>query len=167
MITAATRLAAIEAAHAAKDAVFADPTSTLAERDAALRPCWRAQEPLAQHRERARKALAASKRNAQPQFKRGHVSRDAVIARDGLACHLCGSDVDPANWHLEHVIPIALGGTDCLANAAVAHPTCNLQKSDSWAGSLDAARLDSAYVAYRKAHGKAFSGPVRALAVSV
>lgn len=109
----------------------------------------------------AKKARLIAQRG--PKFTRGHVCKAQVIQRDGLACHLCGIDVDPRNWHLEHVIPLALGGTDCLDNAAVAHPSCNLAKSDSWAGSLNTDRFDAALVAYRKAHKKSYRGPIRSL----
>jgi 5-methylcytosine-specific restriction endonuclease McrA len=36
--------------------------------------------------------------------------------------------VDPANWHLDHVVPLSRGGEHSYANVQVAHPFCNLSK---------------------------------------
>jgi 5-methylcytosine-specific restriction endonuclease McrA len=35
-----------------------------------------------------------------------------------------------ATFHLEHVVPLAVGGNDDYDNLALACPTCNLRKSD-------------------------------------
>lgn len=149
----------IEAARSLRDELWANEMwAAYGEADQALHALYELRRKEQTRSAKARRAAAAL-----PKFTRGHVSKSAVIARDGLECHLCGVDVDPQDWHLEHVIPLALGGTDCLDNAAVAHPSCNLSKSDSWAGSLVHARWIAAHAAYRKAHKKSYRGPIRSL----
>jgi len=54
--------------------------------------------------------------------------RNMVWDRDYGRCYLCGCRVNPSDWHLEHMIPKTLGGTDDARNLAVACPGCNLQK---------------------------------------
>lgn len=51
-----------------------------------------------------------------------------VWKRDGGICHICQLPADPADWHLEHVIPLARGGEHSYANTAVSHPACNMRK---------------------------------------
>ena len=67
-------------------------------------------------------------------------TRQQIIDRDGLNCYLCTYPVDlEANcvvgqpgWelypHIDHVIPMALGGPDTLENVKIAHAKCNLYK---------------------------------------
>ena len=52
----------------------------------------------------------------------------ARVARDKPACHICGKDIDytlkspdPWSFVLDHVTPIAKGGSDALANKKAAH----------------------------------------------
>lgn len=54
--------------------------------------------------------------------------REAVIARDGLTCGLCGSDVEADDVHVDHIHPRLHGGTDDLDNLQVAHSFCNISK---------------------------------------
>lgn len=56
------------------------------------------------------------------------VYRAKVWQRDGGICGLCGEAADPADWHLDHVVPIARGGEHSYANVQVAHPGCNRKK---------------------------------------
>lgn len=56
-----------------------------------------------------------------------------LMLRDQQTCHICGQGVavdDP--WHVEHVVPKLRGrqggGSDDLANLALAHRSCNLSK---------------------------------------
>ena len=60
------------------------------------------------------------------------IKRIAVFERDNGICHICGLVVDKDNWHLDHVIPIAVGGEHSYVNVAVSHPKCNLQKGAGW-----------------------------------
>lgn len=67
---------------------------------------------------RARKAGVASD---------GH-RRSEVFERDGGICQLCGVELDPKNWHEDHVIPIVIGGSDMLDNVQATCPPCNMRK---------------------------------------
>lgn len=51
-----------------------------------------------------------------------------VWERGGGRCYLCGCPLDPAHWQIEHVIPVARGGPDVLANVMPAHRACNQAK---------------------------------------
>lgn len=55
--------------------------------------------------------------------------RSEILTRDGGICHICHKKVDPKNWHLDHLIPLAYGGTHTRLNVAVSHPRCNLRKN--------------------------------------
>lgn len=56
------------------------------------------------------------------------IDRAVVWERDAGRCHICGRKADPYNWHLEHLIPLALGGEHSYRNVAVSHPACNARK---------------------------------------
>lgn len=70
---------------------------------------------------------AARHARKKAQFKE-HVKRSVVFERDCGICGICGLAVDPKNWHLDHVVPLALGGEHSYANTQVTHPVCNLRK---------------------------------------
>lgn len=57
-----------------------------------------------------------------------NVSRNIVFDRDKGVCYLCGTRVDPINWHLDHKVPLSRGGRHSYANTGVTHPRCNLSK---------------------------------------
>lgn len=48
-----------------------------------------------------------------------------------LTCVYCKKDVEQDNWHLEHLTPLARGGTNDASNLAVSCPPCNLAKGVS------------------------------------
>lgn len=55
--------------------------------------------------------------------------RLAVIERDGMTCRLCGDPVDDvADIRIDHIKPVAHGGSDHLSNLQVAHSWCNMSK---------------------------------------
>lgn len=65
------------------------------------------------------------------------ISIERLIKRDGMKCYLCGDDVikhDNTNHELypsiEHVMPVAKGGTHTWDNVRLAHRKCNWEKSD-------------------------------------
>lgn len=67
-----------------------------------------------------------------------------IIAKDEPPCHICGGEIaydahflDPLSFHLDHVTPIARGGSDTLDNCAAAHRACNRDKSDKVAAGVD------------------------------
>lgn len=60
------------------------------------------------------------------------VYRSKVFKRDDGICGICLKTVDPLNWHLDHIRPLARGGEHSYANTQVAHPVCNQRKSATW-----------------------------------
>lgn len=70
----------------------------------------------------------------------GYASADQIMARIayyGFLCYLCGDDYE----HIDHVIPMAKGGSNWPANLRPICVTCNLSKGDK---SLDE------FIAYRE-----------------
>jgi 5-methylcytosine-specific restriction endonuclease McrA len=57
-----------------------------------------------------------------------YVRRDEVFRRDKGQCGICGAMVDPADWHLDHILPVSRGGEHSYANVQVTHPDCNRAK---------------------------------------
>ena len=62
-------------------------------------------------------------------------SRIEIFDRDGWVCHLCGEGIPlvvkyphPLSPSLDHVLPIALGGTHTRENSAASHLVCNCSK---------------------------------------
>ena len=69
------------------------------------------------------------------------VVRKAVYQADGYRCHLCGKKTDPSKTvphpkapTLDHVIPLAAGGTHEPMNCRTAHFLCNATKGDRGGG---------------------------------
>lgn len=69
-------------------------------------------------RQRTRRALATK-------------TRFAVFTRDSFRCVYCGARAPDVQLHVDHVKPVALGGTDDIANLATACADCNHGKSDT------------------------------------
>lgn len=62
----------------------------------------------------------------------------ATIRRGKPPCALCGGEIDydadhldPLSFVIDHIIPLARGGTDTLDNVQPAHRHCNRLKSDT------------------------------------
>lgn len=70
----------------------------------------------------------ARKRNA-PVVER--IRRAVVWERDQGICHICRRKCDPANWHLDHIVPLSRGGEHSYRNVAVSHPRCNERRHAS------------------------------------
>ena len=62
--------------------------------------------------------------------------RETVELRAGHRCEYCRAPqpVTGIRYHLKHVFPQSLGGTDDLDNLALACPTCNYYKSNHLLG---------------------------------
>jgi 5-methylcytosine-specific restriction endonuclease McrA len=72
-----------------------------------------------------------------------YYTRQQLFDRDGYDCYLCNKPVElTANhivgqpgWelypHIDHVIPLALGGHDTLDNVKITHAKCNMAKGAS------------------------------------
>jgi hypothetical protein len=63
-------------------------------------------------------------------------TRFEVFKRDGFRCVYCGATPNDGPQHVDHVIPVAEGGTDDPANLVTACASCNLGKSDVPLGSV-------------------------------
>lgn len=71
------------------------------------------------------------------------VSRAAILERDNQTCQICGKRVrldvqspHPLSVSLDHIIPLAKGGTHEPSNVQLAHFRCNVIKSDRGYGQL-------------------------------
>lgn len=62
--------------------------------------------------------------------RRREILRAYIIQRDRSRCHLCGEHVPAEQIHLDHVVPLSLGGPHDESNLRVAHARCNLQKGN-------------------------------------
>lgn len=75
-------------------------------------------------------------------------NRELVIDRDKLGgdlpiCYICGDPIKFAREiHLDHVVPIALGGSDCFTNIACTHQLCNLRREKD-ARKLEVSQVES------------------------
>ena len=95
----------------------------------------RARTPEGRRRQRDR----AARRRARKRGRHNeHISHLKVFDRDAWLCHICGKPVDrglafpdPMSASLDHVVPLAKGGTHTYANVACSHLICNSRKSDS------------------------------------
>lgn len=61
----------------------------------------------------------------------------AVIRRGNPPCGICHADIDyraphldPGEFVIDHIVPLARGGLDELENLQPAHRECNRRKSD-------------------------------------
>lgn len=91
------------------------------------------EEDRARFRERRREQRRLSGYSANRRAReRGafleRVDRSVVFERDAGICYLCDEAVDPEDWDMDHVIPLARGGPHCYVNVAVTHPLCNRRK---------------------------------------
>lgn len=55
--------------------------------------------------------------------------RYEVLRRDDHTCQYCGEAAPDVTLHVDHIIPVALGGTDQPGNLVAACKDCNLGKS--------------------------------------
>lgn len=55
--------------------------------------------------------------------------RAEIFLRDNGQCRYCRCTLDPANWHLDHFVPISRGGDHVRDNVVASCPPCNLRKN--------------------------------------
>lgn len=56
--------------------------------------------------------------------------RFSVLERDSFRCRYCGAGPDNAELHIDHVVPVSVGGGNDMENLVTACANCNLGKSD-------------------------------------
>lgn len=78
----------------------------------------------ANERERLRKA-----RVRKDQFVE-RVEPLVLLERDDGICGICDRDLDPFEFQVDHVIPLAKGGEHSYANTQPVHALCNQRKYD-------------------------------------
>jgi len=111
--------------------------------------CQRGGIPMAYCSKRHKTRAALNRRKAR---ERGafvaDVSPAKVFAADGYRCHLCGKKTDrsksvphPKAPTIDHVVPLACGGTHEPSNCRTAHFKCNYEKGDRLAGDQLALQL--------------------------
>lgn len=84
--------------------------------------------------------------------------RRDIFAKSGGCCHYCRAPLQLAGpWHIEHMLPRALGGADEIRNLVAACAPCNLAKSD---------RTAIEFVVMRHADYGVAAGPARGMAAS-
>lgn len=54
--------------------------------------------------------------------------RRAVFERERGHCYHCSVEIDYTDYHVDHLFPISLGGSDDMDNLAASCPPCNLAK---------------------------------------
>lgn len=65
------------------------------------------------------------------------VTADVVYALSGGKCGICGSELSRLEMHIDHVVPLALGGEHSYANVQAAHKKCNSRKGARWSGGFN------------------------------
>lgn len=109
-----------------------DPAALRARKRAAARR-ERERDP---QRVRARERANTLRRRGATTGER--VDRDVLFGRDQGLCGLCGGTVDPMNFHVDHIVPLALGGEHSYENTQIAHPGCNMSKGAQLLGEVAA-----------------------------
>jgi 5-methylcytosine-specific restriction endonuclease McrA len=62
----------------------------------------------------------------------------AIVERDGFNCQICGMPIDPEapvrgkfSLSIDHIIPLAIGGSHTADNVRATHLVCNLGKAQT------------------------------------
>ena len=79
---------------------------------------WRKQNPHVPHGKR--KSISSGYRDIITSF---------LIERDGFVCGMCGESLEDSKIHIDHIIPVALGGVDIMSNVRLTHATCNMDQA--------------------------------------
>jgi 5-methylcytosine-specific restriction endonuclease McrA len=87
---------------------------------------WRERNP-ALAREIGRRSQENRRARKLGQFIEAVDSLIVLELHDG-ACGICGGDVDPTAFDVDHIVPISVGGEHSYANTQPAHPVCNRRK---------------------------------------
>jgi 5-methylcytosine-specific restriction endonuclease McrA len=71
---------------------------------------------------------AAARRARQRAVPNERIDPTIVFERSFGMCGICGKAVDVTDFHVDHIIPLALGGSHVYENVQAAHPVCNARK---------------------------------------
>lgn len=96
------------------------------EQMTAARAAWAAEHPDA---EPIYRHVSLARRSGVPIIDRVHPL--VVLELDDGVCGVCGEDVNPFDFQVDHVIPRSKGGEHSYANTQVAHRRCNELKAFS------------------------------------
>lgn len=83
---------------------------------------WKQNHPERRRADRARRRAALREAFVEPV-----IPLVVLELHDGV-CGICGHDVDPFAFDVDHVVPLARGGFHNYANTQPAHPVCNRRK---------------------------------------
>ena len=87
------------------------------------------------------KAMSAARRAMKRGTSVGPVDYTAILQRDDMVCHICNEEVDAADVHYDHVIPLSRGGTHTEDNIKLSHSKCNLWKHARLMEELDLTKV--------------------------
>ena len=87
---------------------------------------WRERNPERNRQIGIASAAARKARIAEVFVER--VDPAVVLAESGGICGICGEAVDPERFHVDHIVPLGLGGEHSYSNVQAAHPDCNMVK---------------------------------------
>lgn len=83
--------------------------------------------------------------------------RFEILRRDNHRCHYCGRGTDTVTLEVDHVVPVALGGTDDPTNLVAACEDCNSGKTSTPADAELVADVSSEAQLYAKAREMAIA----------
>jgi len=92
--------------------------------------------------------------------------RFEILRRDNFRCTYCGATPDEGELHIDHVVPVALGGTDIAQNLTTACAPCNTGKGSTSPSEELVAEVDRAVavaVAAQKRAAEAIADEMDAL----
>ncbi|KVC81415.1 HNH endonuclease [Burkholderia ubonensis] len=101
----------------------------------------RRQAERVQQAKDAARALIDEVRSARVEEKRIPRRRHQVFEKSNGCCHYCSVPLDLyGKWHVEHMMPKALGGSDEPGNLVASCVPCNMKKKDKTAEEFIAER---------------------------
>lgn len=80
--------------------------------------------------ERARSRTARGSSRRRGALGGSRLGPAALLKKSSGVCYLCSAPLTKYDMHIEHIIPIAKGGTHTDENLAAACATCNSRKDD-------------------------------------